>query len=209
MLNLVILSLGIVASKADLSCNGVSVVTDWTYFSIPAGVCMAVISESRKSSFQLVCKGGKIHIDQYTSSGDCTGDFTEHEYCSVSHWSNCTSVCDQDPCEYIKEVVYSGVTSCDPIVVSSSRNVGYHITGQCRPSFLFNQSTSMLCDSSSGIAQYVMYTSYDCTGPPILSWNLATTCSVDNDHALTYSCGTANDVHTPETTIEEVKGNID
>ncbi len=48
-----------------------------------------------------------------------------------------------------------------------------------------------------------MYTSYDCTGPPILSWNLTTTCSVDNDHALTYSCGTANGVHTPETTIEE------
>eukprot|EP01084_Bolivina_argentea_P297498 512535_1 len=116
MLNLIVLSLGIVASKADLSCNGVSL----NYFSIPAGVCMAVISESRKSSFQLVCKGGKIHIDQYTSSGDCTGDFTEHEHCSVTDFTNCTSVCDQDPCEYIKEVMYSGVTSCDPIVVSSS-----------------------------------------------------------------------------------------
>eukprot|EP01084_Bolivina_argentea_P256017 430880_1 len=163
MLNLVVLSLGIVASKADLSCNGVSL----NHFSIPAGVCMAVIHESYKSSSQLICKGGKIHIDHYTSSSDCTGDFTEHEYCSVSPWSNCTSVCDQEPCEYIKEVVYTGVTSCDPIVVSSSSNVNYHITGECRAHQYYN-STSKLCDSSSGIAQSLMYTSYDCTSPPIL-----------------------------------------
>eukprot|EP01084_Bolivina_argentea_P297499 512537_1 len=121
MLNLIVLSLGIVASKADLSCNGVSVVPDSrNYYSIPTGACMSSISESHKVSSQLVCKGGKIHIDHYTSSSDCTGDFTEYEYCSVTDFTNCTSVCDQDPCEYIKEVMYSGVTSCDPIVVSSS-----------------------------------------------------------------------------------------
>eukprot|EP01083_Nonionella_stella_P270286 915098_1 len=123
MLNLIVLSLGIVASKADLSCNGVSVVTDWNYYSIPTGACMSAIYESGKFSSQLVCKGGKIYYVHYASSTDCTGDFTEDEYCSVmdqDHFKNCTSVCDQDPCEYIKEVVYSGVTSCDPIVVSSS-----------------------------------------------------------------------------------------
>eukprot|EP01084_Bolivina_argentea_P290466 498948_1 len=88
MLNLIVLSLGIVASKADLSCNGVSVEIDTgTYFSIPAGVCMSSISESYKLSSQLVCKGGKIHGVHYTSSSDCTGDFTEYEYCSGTHWS--------------------------------------------------------------------------------------------------------------------------
>eukprot|EP01084_Bolivina_argentea_P256016 430875_1 len=232
MLNLVVLSLGIVASKADLSCNGVSFEIDTVdsriYTSIPAGVCMSTVSESHKSSSQLICKGGKIYYVHYASSSDCTGDFTEHEYCSVSPWSNCTSVCDQEPCEYIKEVVYTGVTSCDPIVVSSSSNVNYHITGQClsishHPTI---NSTSMLCDSSSGTAQSLMYTSDDCTGPSTLSTNLIATCKVDNynAYAFNYSCGTANGVqttHTPETTIEEgnnnnnnntieeVKGNID
>eukprot|EP01084_Bolivina_argentea_P285644 489873_1 len=203
MLILVVLSFAIVASKAALSCNGVSILQSFW----PAGVCMGVQTPTYSHTYQYVCKDGKMYHMIYATS-DCTGDPHYKTDTPCLNFDDCTSICDQDPCEYIKEVVYSGVTSCDPIVVSSSSNVNYHITGQCRPS-LFNQSTSMLCDSSSGTAQYVMYTSDDCTGPSILSINLTATCSVDNDHALTYSCGTANDVHTPETTIEEVKGNIE
>eukprot|EP01083_Nonionella_stella_P270285 915095_1 len=122
MLNLVVLSLGIVASKADLSCNGLSVETDTGfYMSFPAGVCNGIADYQSKWSSQYVCKGGKIHIVDYASSSNCTGDSTEYEYCSTfPYFTNCTSVCDQDPCEYIKEVIYTGVTSCDPIVVSSS-----------------------------------------------------------------------------------------
>eukprot|EP01084_Bolivina_argentea_P285640 489869_1 len=211
MLNLVVLSLAIVASKAALSCNGASFTIGTMETVVAAGLCTGAEAGGQVSSAQYVCKGGKINIAAYTSSSDCTGDSQEAEVCSNAAYTDCTSVCGQDPCGYIKVQIYSGVTSCDPIVVSSSSNVNYHITGQClsishHPTI---NSTSMLCDSSSGTAQYVMYTSDDCTGPSILSINLTATCSVDNDHALTYSCGTANDVHTPETTIEEVKGNIE
>eukprot|EP01083_Nonionella_stella_P178219 628974_1 len=124
MLNLVILSLGIVASKAALSCNGASYTYDGKEIFEAAGVCVGAESISPEYaaifSTQSVCKDGQIYTVTYASSSDCTGDSTVAEFCSPNY-KDCTSViCDQDPCEFIKYKSYHGVISCYPYVVNKT-----------------------------------------------------------------------------------------
>eukprot|EP01084_Bolivina_argentea_P198719 340196_1 len=162
MLNLVLLSLGIVASNAALSCNGVSYFAGAMQYIIPAGVCIGSIDDGKVSSEQYVCKLGKMKNVTYASSSDCTGDYTEAEICLDSTDRDCTSVCDKDICEYTKHETYWGVTSCDPIVGSTLLDLVY-ISGQCLEiTGLGSQSWS--CDSSASTATLKTYTSADCTG---------------------------------------------
>eukprot|EP01084_Bolivina_argentea_P285637 489864_1 len=194
MLNLVVLSLAIVASKAALSCNGASFTIGTMETVVAAGLCTGAEAGGQVSSAQYVCKGGKINIAAYTSSSDCTGDSQEAEVCSNAAYTDCTSVCGQDPCGYIKVQIYSGVTSCDPIVVDSTTGAlittGY-VADQCQGTT--GASTSWSCDSSASKATLKTYTSADCTGGSTdVEYALETLCDASTGVASIYSCGTAN-----------------
>eukprot|EP01084_Bolivina_argentea_P302489 522110_1 len=74
MLNLVVLSLAIIASKAALSCNGASYTYNGEEMFKAAGVCTGTESISPEYaaifSTQSVCKDGQIYTVTYASSSD-------------------------------------------------------------------------------------------------------------------------------------------
>eukprot|EP01084_Bolivina_argentea_P285641 489870_1 len=223
MLNLVVLSLAIVASKAALSCNGASYTYDGKEIFEAAGVCVGAESISPEYasmySTQRVCKDGQIYTVTYASSSDCTGDSpTVSKFCSPDY-KDCTSViCDQEPCEYIKYTSYSGVISCDPYVVNKTNGgetTSAYMLGVC--DIYHSGSYLWECDES-GQPIHKTYTTDDCTGTSraLTIDELSGEPSIRCDHAIkygnavTYSCATATNDETIQIpgTITAVSGAV-
>eukprot|EP01084_Bolivina_argentea_P275225 469306_1 len=211
MLILVVLSLAIVASKAALSCNGVFRGEQF----YPAGVCQGTELAEYSHMFQYVCKGGKMYHMIY-STNDCSG-VPSQESDACLYQDDCTSICDQDPCEYIKHTGYQGVISCDPIVlnrttgtVSTGVLAGDAILGQCK-AYSDDYSQFYSCDhNDSSVILRQSYSSNDCTGDSTYDYWFVDSCNVDTGIANTYSCDIANEpiitsvlTKTPETITEQ------
>eukprot|EP01084_Bolivina_argentea_P275224 469303_1 len=180
---------------------------------------MGVQTPTYSSSHQYVCKDGKMYHIIYATS-DCTGVLNSETDTPCLNHDDCTSICDQDPCEYIKETSYDGVTSCDPIVLNST--IGTVVTGvkpsggmlgTCTP-ISDEYSAVYFCDHNDSSAQMYWYSSNDCTDEPTYyDYFLSDRCDADNGNAATYYCDIVDEVNepiinsfltqTPETIIQE------
>eukprot|EP01084_Bolivina_argentea_P201966 345146_1 len=125
-----------IMSRGQEDCNAAYQDTGTFYIARPTGIC--INSQRGNTSSQSICNNGVVYGREYEDANCITQTGSDRDVCaemiSAGERQNktfsCSSVCDQNQCDYIIYSYYSNVTSCDPIIAGEYYAMIY-INGWC------------------------------------------------------------------------------